>query len=135
MSNRFSRIGRTMFALTFVMGAGLHLTGPHYAATQVPDMFGAPIFWVIFTGLAQLALAVSIFAGRLDRLAALGLFAMMVVFIATIHVPRAIGGDFMGVISTMRDFGYAAAALMFAGALARDPWLPGRTEATPGATV
>ena len=112
-----------MFGLTFVLGGLLHLTGPQYAAPQVPDMFGAPYFWVYLTGVAQLAFAASAFSGRYDRLAGWCLFAMMCVFIVTMHIPRAVGGDFMGVISTMRDFGYAGAALMYAGALAQDPRL------------
>jgi uncharacterized membrane protein YphA (DoxX/SURF4 family) len=119
-TNSLTQVGRYMFALTFVMGGLLHVTGPQYAASQVPKMFGAPVFWVYVTGIAQLALAVSIVARRLDRLAAIGLFVMMLVFIASIHIPRAIAGDFLGVISVMRDFGYAGAALLYAGAVASD---------------
>jgi putative oxidoreductase len=118
--NVFATVGRVMFALTFVMGGLLHVTGPQYAAGQVPRIFGAPIFWVYVTGIAQLAFALSILLRRYDRLASLLLFLMMCIFIATIHVPRAAAGDFMGVISIMRDFGYAAAALIYAGAMAVD---------------
>jgi uncharacterized membrane protein YphA (DoxX/SURF4 family) len=116
-----------MFGLTFVTGGLLHVTGAEFAAPQVPPLFGAPLFWVYVTGVAQLAFAVSALTGRRDRLASLGLFAMMVVFIATIHVPRAAGGDVLGVIAIMRDFGYAGAALVYAGAVARDPRLLSRT--------
>jgi len=89
-------LGRWMFALTFVMGGLLHITGPEFTATQVPKMFGAPYFWVYFTGFAQ---------------------------IGTIHIPRAISGDFMGVIGAMRDFGYAGAAILYAAAISRDRFL------------
>jgi uncharacterized membrane protein YphA (DoxX/SURF4 family) len=118
--DRLARVGRVMFALTFVMGGLLHVTGAELAAPQVPSFFGAPLFWVYLTGFAQLAFAASALLGRWDRLASLGLFAMMIVFIATMHVPRAAAGDFLGVIATMRDFGYAGAALLYAGAVARD---------------
>jgi uncharacterized membrane protein YphA (DoxX/SURF4 family) len=109
-----------MFALTFILGGFLHVTGPQYAAPQVPALFGAPTFWVYFTGVAQFAFSGSILLGRWDRLASFCLFAMMVVFIATIHIPKAAAGDFMGVTSIMRDFGYAGAALVYAGAMAKD---------------
>jgi uncharacterized membrane protein YphA (DoxX/SURF4 family) len=127
-----TRLGRVMFALTFVMGGFLHVTGAHYAAPQVPEFFGSPIFWVYLTGLAQFAFAASALAGRFDRLASVALFFMMVVFIATIHVPRALLGDFGGVIGVMRDLGYAGAALLYAGAVARDPrWLPNARRRLP----
>lgn len=118
--NTLTNIGRWMFAITFIMGGLLHLSGPQYAAPQVPSFFGFPLFWVILTGVAQLALAISIISKKYDKLAAIGLFVMMVIFIATIHLPKAASGDFMGVISTMRDFGYAGAALLYAGAVAKD---------------
>jgi uncharacterized membrane protein len=112
-----------MFALTFIMGGLLHVTGPEFTATQVPAIFGAPYFWVYFTGIGQLAFAVSALVKKYDQLAALLLCLMMMVFIATMHIPKAVGGDFMGVISTMRDFGYAGAALLYAGSIASDKFI------------
>jgi uncharacterized membrane protein len=122
--HRLATLGRWLFAITFILGFLLHVTGAEMAAPQVPKMFGAPVIWVYITGIAQLAFAISILSRRYDRLAAVGLCLMMVVFIATIHVPKAVGGDFLGVIATMRDLGYAGAALLYAGAIARDarPW-------------
>jgi putative oxidoreductase len=119
-ASRLANVGRWIFAITFFLGFLLHVTGAQFAAPQVPRLFGAPTFWVYVTGVAQLAFAVSILSRRFDRLAALGLFAMMLVFILTIHVPKAVAGDFMGVIGTMRDLGYAGAALLYAGAIAVD---------------
>jgi uncharacterized membrane protein YphA (DoxX/SURF4 family) len=119
-------VGRYLFALTFLLGFLLHVTGAQLAAPQVPPMFGAPVAWVYITGVAQLAFAASILMRRWDRLASVGLFVMMLVFITTIHIPRAMSGDFLGVISTMRDLGYAGAALVYGGAMAVDtrPWMP-----------
>lgn len=118
--NNLTTTGRWMFALTFIMGGLLHLTGADFTATQVPTFLGVPYFWVYFTGLAQLAFAISALTKRYDKLATLLLFVMMVVFIAAIHIPKAVAGDFMGIISTMRDFGYAGATLLYAGAVAQD---------------
>jgi putative oxidoreductase len=118
--NKLTNIGRWMFAITFIMGGLLHLTGAQITAKQVPSMFPAPVFWAILTGVAQLAFAISILIKRFDKLAAMCLFAMMIIFIATIHIPKAISGDFLGIISIMRDFGYAGAALLYAGAVAKD---------------
>jgi putative oxidoreductase len=118
--NKLTNTGRWMFALTFIMGGTLHLTGPQFTAPQVPAFFGAPYFWAIFTGVAQLAFAVSILIKKYDKLAAVCLCAMMLVFIVSMHIPKAIAGDFMGVISVMRDFGYAGAAILYAGAVAQD---------------
>ncbi len=123
--NRLTIIGRWMFAITFIMGGLLHLMGAEITSKQVPSMFPAPVFWAIFTGVAQLAFALSILIKRYDKLAAICLFVMMIVFIATIHIPKTASGDFMGVISIMRDFGYAGAALLYAGAVAKDNRITG----------
>lgn len=123
--NNYAKLGKWMFALTFIMGGLLHVTGPAATATQVPAFFGTPYFWVYLTGIGQLAFAASILSGQYDKLASVLLFVMMVVFIATIHIPKAIAGDFMGIISTVRDFGYAGAALLYAGAMAKDNRLIG----------
>ncbi|MEL6821044.1 MAG: DoxX family membrane protein [Calditrichota bacterium] len=116
-------IGRWIFAITFIMGGLLHVTGPQFAAAQVPDFFGYPIFWVYVTGIAQFAFAASAILRKHDQLAGIMLFFMMLVFIFTIHIPTAAAGDFMGVISIMRDTGYAGAALFYAGSVAQDPIL------------
>lgn len=118
--NKLTNMGRWMFALTFIMGGMLHLTGPQFTTPQVPTFFGVPYFWAIFTGVAQLAFALSIIIKKYDKLAAICLFSMMLIFIGSIHIPKAVSGDFMGVISIMRDFGYAGAALLYAGAVAKD---------------
>lgn len=127
---QIENIGRWMFALTFIMGGMLHLTGPQFTATQVPEIFGAPYFWVYFTGLAQIAFATSILIKKWDQFAAFCLFLMMLVFIGSMHIPRALSGDFMGVISIMRDFGYAGAALLYAGGIASDVWLTPQRKAS-----
>jgi len=118
-TNNFVKTGRILFALAFIMGGLLHLTGPAFTATMVPGFFGAPYFWVYFTGVAQLAFATSALLKKHDQLAALLLALMMLVFIATIHLPTAAGGEFMGVIGFMRDLGYTGAALLYAGAVAQ----------------
>ncbi len=114
------KIGRWMFAITFILGGLLHITGPEFTVSMVPSLFGAPYFWVYFTGLAQICFAISILVKKWDQLAAICLFLMMLVFIVTIHIPKAVSGDFMGVISIMRDFGYAGAALLYAGGIVSD---------------
>jgi putative oxidoreductase len=118
--NRYTTVGKWLFALTFCMGGLLHLTGPALTAQQVPSFYPAPLFWVYLTGLGQFAFAISILLGRLDKLASVLLCLMMLVFVATLHVPKALAGDFMGVIGAMRDTGYAGAALLYAGAVAKD---------------
>jgi putative oxidoreductase len=118
--NRYATTGKWFFALTFIMGGLLHITGPAITAQQVPSFFPAPLFWVFLTGFGQLAFAISILLGKYDKIASLLLCLMMLVFIGTMHVPKALTGDFMGVISIMRDMGYAGAALLYAGAIARD---------------
>lgn len=118
--NTYAKTGQWLFALTFIMGGLLHITGPALTVQQVPTFFPAPLFWVYLTGIGQICFAISILTGKFDKFAALLLAVMMLVFIATMHLPKAVAGNFMGVISTMRDMGYAGAALLYAGVIAKD---------------
>lgn len=86
--NNLTRAARWMFALTFIMGGLLHLTGTDFTATQVPTFLGVPYFWVYFTGVAQLAFAISILIKRYDKLAALLLCVMMLVLSPPFTFPK-----------------------------------------------
>ena len=43
------------------------------------------------------------------------LAAMLVIFVATIHLPKVIGGDQIAMISVLKDLGLASCAMILSG--------------------
>lgn len=113
-------LGKWLFILPFA-GFGLLHFGPlEFSLPYVPQWLPAQVFWVYFLGVCLFAFTVSAITQRLDGLASLLLAVLLIVFVATTHLPTAASGDFTGVIGTMRDIAMAGAALLYAVYVAKD---------------
>jgi uncharacterized membrane protein YphA (DoxX/SURF4 family) len=130
-----ARIGTVLWVVPFAVFGVMHFVALDYTASTVPSFFPAPTFWALLTGAAQVAFVASVALGRLDRLASVLLALMLLVFVVTIHVPKAFGGDFVGIIASLRDTAMAGAALVFAATRARDSRLPFLSVAPVASTV
>lgn len=113
-------LGKWLFILPFAAFGFLHFGPLEFSLPYVPGWLPAPAFWVYFIGCCLLGFTLSAALRRLDGLAALLLAALLLVFVLTIHLPKAINGDFMGVIATFRDTCMAGGALLYMGYLAQD---------------
>lgn len=75
--------------------------------------------WVYITGVCLIASGVAIAIQKFDRLAALGLALMLLVFIAVIHAPGLSESNEMAkmlaVVSMLKDLSLAGGALTYAG--------------------
>ena len=87
---------------------------------MVPSFIPGGVIWIYITGLALILAAVSIIIQKKDRLAAMLLAAMLIIFVLTMWLPG-LGGDNGQTAMSMllKDTALAGAALMFAG-LAKD---------------
>ena len=112
--------GKWLFTLPFAVFGFLHFGPLAFSLPYVPGWLPAPAFWVYFTGACLIAFSISAAVGRLDGLASLLLAVLMLTFVLTIHVPKALAGDFLGIIATARDTGMAGAALLYATTMAKD---------------
>ncbi|MDX2062043.1 MAG: hypothetical protein SFY70_03205 [Bacteroidia bacterium] len=116
-----ARAGRLLFITPFGVFGLMHLTGASQLATQYDVPLG--VAGVVLSGIAMLLATLAVYLGKLDKLAALLLAVLMLVYIVSLHVPQAAAGGergFMAIIGTFRDTAMAGAALMYAARLARD---------------
>ncbi len=111
---------RTLFAVPMAAFGLLHFGPLEFSLGYVPAWLPAPALWVYFAGVGLLLFALSVALGKYDRLAARCLAVELLLFVVLIHVPKALTGDFLGVIATFRDVAMVGAALMYAEAFARD---------------
>ncbi|GHG94413.1 DoxX family protein [Comamonas sp. JC664] len=75
----------------FFIGAGvMHFVMPRWYAAMIPPQLPAPTFWVILSGVAEVAGGVGLLLPRTRRLSALGLIVLLVAILpANIHEARA----------------------------------------------
>lgn len=118
--NAITNLGKYIYAIPFAIFGIMHLMNADAMAGMAP--FGGAIM-VYITGVALLAAAVSIVIGKLDKLAALLLGLMLLIFALSIHLPGVTSGDEAKMMSSMpsllKDLALAGAAWMYAG-MAKD---------------
>ena len=116
------RIGKYLFALPMAVFGIMHFMNASAMASMAP--FGGQ-FIIYLTGAALIAAAVSIIIGKLDKLAALLLGVMLLIFALSIHLPGVInaGDDEMQMAASMsnllKDVALAGGAFAY-GLLAKD---------------
>ncbi|MGD1848954.1 MAG: hypothetical protein ACFB10_26480 [Salibacteraceae bacterium] len=113
-------LGKWCFILPFAAFGFLHFGPLEFSLPYIPSYLPFPAFWVYFTGVCLMAFTLSSILKRWDGLAALLLGVMLLLFVFLIHIPKAIEGDFLQVIATIRDTGMAGAAFIYAAKIADD---------------
>jgi putative oxidoreductase len=112
-------LGRIIYAAPFAVFGVVHfLHGPDMVPL-VPVPGG--VVWVYVTGAAMLAAAIGIAANILGRWAGLGLAALLVVYIISIHIPGLANAQTqqISMISLLKDTSLCGGALICAGILGR----------------
>ena len=118
--NTINSIGKWLFVLPFAAFGMLHFGPLEFSLPYIPSYLPFPAFWVYFTGLCLLAFTLSTILKKWDGLAAVLLGAMLLLFVLMIHIPKAVEGDFLQVIATLRDTAMAGAAFIYATTMAAD---------------
>ena len=112
--NAFIGLGKYLFALPMALFGAINFTKADDMAGMAP--FGGTIM-VYLVGLCLILFAVSVFIGKYDKLAAVLLALLMIVFMITIHRSAAMTGDMSALL---KDLAIAGGALMYAGGHAKD---------------
>ncbi|MBP9209726.1 MAG: hypothetical protein KBF37_05300 [Saprospiraceae bacterium] len=112
--NALLGLGKYLFALPMAIFGVLHFMNAEGMAGMPP--IGGTIA-VYLVGVALIAFAVSVFLGKMDKLAAVLLAAMLLLFVVFIHLKPAMAGDMGGLL---KDLALAGGALMYAQNLAKD---------------
>jgi hypothetical protein len=123
-----SNLGRWMFLPSFLLYVALHFGLPEVGASLVPSFLPAPLAWNYATGACVAAFILAGVAGRYDRLASLLMALYVALMIFLVHIQRAAESQ-NDQLNIFRNVMVVGALLMYAGAYARDRWLPGRREA------
>ena len=112
--NAFIGLGKYIFALAMAVFGVSHFMYADAMAGMAP--FGGTII-VYLTGLCLVLFAVSVFISKYDKLAAVLLAVMMILFIALLHIKPAMDGD---MTHLLKDLAICGGALMYAGGHAKD---------------
>ena len=114
--NGIINLGKYIFALPIAIVGLFHFMNAKGMATMAP--FGGEIM-IYITGAALIAAAVSIFIGKMDKLASLLLALLLLIILLSVWLPGAIDGDQTATSMVLKDLGLTGAALMYAG-MAKD---------------
>jgi uncharacterized membrane protein len=117
---KFIQLGRWFFILPFLAFGFLHFGPLEFSLPYVPKWLPFPAFWVYFTGVCLILFTVSAILKKYDKLAAVLLALCLLLFVVLVHIPAATTGDFKAAIGSLRDLTMMGAALMYAGAYAKD---------------
>ena len=114
-----THVARVIFALPFAVFGVFHFLHAHAMIGAVPIPGG--VFWIYFTGAALIAGSLGMMTGILGRWAALGIAALMLVFILAVHLPG-LGNPKMAqaaMMGLLKDTSLLSGALAFAGMAGR----------------
>ncbi|MEY4933815.1 MAG: hypothetical protein RIS64_174 [Bacteroidota bacterium] len=116
--NQFTSFGKFLFLIPFFFSGVTHLMGSTNLGA-VPDFIPGGIFWIYITGLGMLAFVVSMMLGKYDKLAAVLLAMMLLIFAFAVQLPQQ-GSNTIWIASFLKDIGLAGGALMIGDKYARD---------------
>lgn len=114
--NAITGLGKYLFAIPFAIFGIMHFAAAGDMAGMTPG--GAPM--VYFTGLCLLAASVSMLIGKFDKLAAVLLAIMLLLFAFIVHAPN-MGENPSEMGNILKNLALAGAALMYAHSMAKDP--------------
>ena len=116
-----TNIGKYLFLVPFLMFGISHLTKAGDMAGMVPSFIPGGSIWVYITGIGMLAFVASGLLGKYDKLGAMAVAGLCLIYALTVHLPSLMSGtNPMAIVSLLKDIGLAGGALMYAGAYARD---------------
>lgn len=122
--NAFISLGRRLFPIPFAVFGLFHLMNAQVMADYVvPAYMPAKVVWVYLSGAGLIAGAVSMWIGKMDKLASVLLAVMLLLIILMVHLPGAMAGGEgaqNSVSMVLKDLGMMAGCLIYAQTLAKD---------------
>jgi uncharacterized membrane protein YphA (DoxX/SURF4 family) len=105
------------FAIPLAVFGAEHLSGARFIMLAVPSYMPWRLFWAYFVGFALLAASLSIATKIQVRWSGLLFGIMMLLFVAMLHIPRALAipGDRIPWTIVIREMSFAGGAWILAG--------------------
>ena len=120
--NTILKLGKYLFAIPFAVFGISHI----FKTAKMNELIGNPpggMTGVVVSGILLTAAVICIIIGKLDKLAAIALAVVLLVFAFHTHLPRAIDTGDIG--DLFKDIGLAGGAMMYASHLAKDKSIVG----------
>jgi uncharacterized membrane protein YphA (DoxX/SURF4 family) len=117
--NQLTSVGKFLFLVPFFFFGISHLMSAGDMKGMVPSFLPGGTLWVYLTGLGMLGFVVATMIGKYDKLAAVLLAIMLIIFAVTVHLPQQTSNP-MWIVGFLKDLGLAGGALMIADKFARD---------------
>jgi putative oxidoreductase len=112
-------LGRIIFAIPFIVFGVMHFMNAEDMASDILTNWPIAEAIVYISGLAFILAGVSIITKIQAKIACLLLALLLLIIIATIHIPLVVGGDQMAMSILLRDLGLLGASLTYASILAK----------------
>ena len=106
---------------------GEHMVLASFISQDIPAFMPARLFWAYFVGVALFAAALSLVVRRHMRLSTALLGVMFVLFVAMIHLPKALaqpGDRFLWTVA-LRELAFAGGVVAFAAGYGKETARPG----------
>ncbi len=115
--NKFTTVGRILFALPFAVFGINHFVMMDYYMGMLTSFIPQTAFVMILTGILLLAASISIITKKLVKISTLLLAVLLFIFIVTIHIPHLINGvdTTVTLIALLKDISLMGGSLMIAG--------------------
>ena len=110
-------VSNLCFAIPLAVFAALHLSAAEFIMPLVPSYLPWRLFWAYFVGFALLASSLSIATKLQVRWSGLLFGIMMFLFVAMLHIPRALANprDRIAWVIVIREMSFAGGAWILAG--------------------
>ena len=103
-------VGKILFAVPMLVFGFGHFGNAGSMKGMVPDYLPAPDFFVYLTGIALVLAAVALFINKYAKLAMQLLGVMLLLFVLLVHLPGALSGNQMAMVSVLKDVAIAGGA-------------------------
>jgi putative oxidoreductase len=115
-------IGRILFAVPFAVFGINHFIMMDYYVGILTSFIPLGPYTIILTGLMLIAVSISIIVKKFIKFSTIILAILLLIFIATIHIPHLISGNNQTItlIAMLKDISLMGGSLMIAGIYSED---------------
>ena len=107
-NNEVAIVSRIAYGLCLIVFAFFHFSKAPVMAGGVPSFIPGRIIWVYITGIALVLAGIAFIINKKVKLAAYLLGLMLIIFVLTIHLPKAIEKGDTSIL--LKDIALAASA-------------------------
>ncbi len=115
--NTLSTVGRILYSLPFAIFGINHFIMKDFYMGELTSFIPFGGYMVLLTGVVLILTSVSIMTKKYIKISTLTLAALLLLFIATIHIPQLFDADkkMIAMIALLKDISLMGGSLMIAG--------------------